>query len=215
VKLVVERSSLDLLDSLPIAVVVQNSTAVPQTVRFVRPIEYALELRSSTGTVLWSSATRASPSGPAIAPHSRTFAPGATTLAVYDWNELLEDGASPAPGTYALSVRLATEKSLPSSSVRVSFASPISPSSLAALPTGEDVTLSGALDTQRAVLSDSRGSATLARRLVAAPLDTPVLVRGFVVAKPDGTRVFNPERWATASAPSAVTSPRPTGRIRI
>jgi hypothetical protein len=203
VKLVVQRSSLDLLDSLPIAVVVQNSAATPQTIRFTRPVEYSIELRRSNGDVVWSS-TRTSPSNePPFPPHARTFAPGLTTLAVYDWNELLPDGTSPAPGTYVLGVRLATEKPFSESLERVTFAPPVSPSSLGALRTGEDFTLAGTLDAERAVLSDDRGSATLSRRLLGAPADRTVLVRGSAIVKAGGSRVFYVERWAVLDAHAA------------
>ncbi|HZY98518.1 MAG TPA: hypothetical protein VFE36_03010 [Candidatus Baltobacteraceae bacterium] len=202
VKLVVQRSSLDLLDTLPIAVVLQNSAGTSQTVRFTQPVEYAIELRAPDGSVIWSSAVAPPPRQPAFPAHARTFAPGSTTLAVYDWNELLRDGTSPQAGNYTLRVRLATEKPQAENTVRVTFARPLSPSSLAALKIGEEYTLAGTLDAQRAILNDERGSATLALSLFAAPAAVPVFVRGYAVVK-NGTRVFNVERWATLIAQPA------------
>lgn len=196
-----QRSSLDLLDSLPIAVVVQNSSAVPQTLHFTRPAEYAIELRAADGTVIWSSpGAAATPQEPAFPAHARTFAPGATTLAVYDWNGLLANGESPPAGSYSLRVRLIVDKRLAESNAPVSFAAPISPSSLSVLHPGEEFTLAGILDAQHAVLSDARGSAPLSHRLIAAPAGAPILVRGFVAVLAGGSRVFTVERWAALSA---------------
>jgi hypothetical protein len=200
VKLVVQRSSLDLLDSLPIAVVVQNTAATPQTIRFASPAEYALELRTPAGIPLWNSSGSPLPKNVSFPAHIRTFAPGSTTLAVYDWNELLSDGTSPPAGNYVIHVRLVTEKYAMEDSVRVTFALPLSPSSLASLRINQAFTLAGSLDDQRAVLRDSRGSANLSRRLLAAPVETTVLVRGFITAKPGGARVFTVERWAAINA---------------
>lgn len=200
VKLVVQRSSLDLLDSLPIAVVVQNTAPAPQTLHFTQPAEYAIELRASDGTVIWSTPRAAAPNAPAFPVHARTFASGSTTLAVYDWNQLLSDGTSPPAGSYTLRARLVTDKPLAENSIHVTFAPPISPSSLAKLQLGQEFTLAGTLDAQRAVLSDSRGSAMLSHRLVAAPAGAPILVRGFAVVLAGGTRVFTVERWAVLNA---------------
>ena len=199
VKLVVQRSSLDLLDTLPIAVVVQNNGPAAQTIRFTHPVEYAIELRTVDGSTIWSSAVALPPGQAKFPLHARTFAPGSTTLAVYDWNELLRDATSPPAGNYTLRVRLATEKPIAESSVRVTFAHPLSPSALAGLHAGEEYTLAGTLDAQRAAISDERGSATLAQRLFVAPPAVPVFVRGYVVEK-NGTRSFSVERWATPNA---------------
>ncbi|HEY1976959.1 MAG TPA: hypothetical protein VGG89_10460 [Candidatus Baltobacteraceae bacterium] len=203
VKLVVQRSSLDLLDTLPIAVVVQNPTSTPQSLRFIQPAEYAIELRASDGTLMWSSPGSARPVAPAFPAHSRTFAPGSTTLAVYDWNQLLGNGSSPPYGTYTLRARLIGDAPVPESSVRVTFVPPLSPSTLPALRAGEDFTLVGRLDEQRAILTDEHGSATLSHRLLAAPSGTLMLVRGFVAVLPGGSRVFNVERWAVLSTQPA------------
>lgn len=202
VKLVVQRSSLDLLDTLPIAVVVQNNAGTSQTIRFSQPVEYTIELRAADGFTIWSSAVAPPPAQPAFPAHARTFAPGSTTLAVYDWNELLRDASSPPAGNYTLYVRLTTEKPIAENSVPVRFARPLSPSSLAVLHPGEEYTLAGTLDAQRSVLSDERGSATLTLRLFAAPPGVPVFVRGYVVVK-DGARSFNVERWATLNVQPA------------
>lgn len=206
VKLVVQRSSLDLLDSLPIAVVVQNTGPTPQTLHFPQPAEYAIELRAPDGSVLWTSPGAAPPPNrPAFPAHARAFAPGSTTLAVYDWNGLLANNNSPSAGSYTLRVRLIVDKPLPESTLRVTFVPPISPSSLAALHPGEDFTLEGTLDAQHAVLSDARGSAPLSRRLLAAPAGTPIAVRGFAAVLVGGSRVFTVERWAVLSAQPAST----------
>jgi hypothetical protein len=198
VKLLVARASLDLLDSVPISVVVDNASAQPQTIRFAEPAEYAIELVSPNGAVLWS--TPLPVRATAFPPHDRTFAPGPTVLAVYDWNDLLAGGWSPPAGSYVLRARLLTEKAIPENAVRVTFAPPLSPSSVAKLKPGADFTLAGTLDAQQAVLADARGSATLSRRLLGAPIASPVLVRGFVAVRPDGTRIFTVERWARLRA---------------
>src|SRR6185312_9533388 len=151
-----------------------------------QPAEYAIELRASNGTSIWASPGTAAPNGRAFPVHSRTFAPGSTTLAVYDWNELLTNGTSPPAGTYELQVRLNSDKPLAGSAVRVTFARPISPSSLGALRTGQEFTLAGTLDPQNAVLSDERGSATLSHRLLAAPAGAAILVRGFAAVLQGG-----------------------------
>ena len=203
VKLVVQRSSLDLLDSLPIAVVVQNASPATQSLRFIQPAEYAIQLRGVNGSVMWSTPPAPAPNAPAFPAHARVFAPGATTLAVYDWNELLADGTSPPAGVYTLHARLVTDKPLTESTVRVTFAPPISPSSLGSLRAGEEFTLAGTLDERHAILSDRRGSATLSQRLLAAPAGVPILLRGFATALPGGGRVFTVERWALLSAQAA------------
>lgn len=203
VKLVVQRSSLDLLDTLPITVVVQNTASTPQTLRFVQPTEYAIELRTPNGTPIWSSPGTTAPNGHAFPVHSRTFAPGSMRLAVYDWNELLTNGTSPPAGTYELRVRLNTDTPLAESAVRVTFEPPVSPSSLSALRVGQEFTLAGTLDSQHAVLFDERGSATLSHRLLAAPAGIAILIRGFAAVLQGGTRVFDVERWAVLSAQPA------------
>ncbi len=207
VKLVVQRSSLDLLDSLPIAVVVQNSASTPQTLHFTQPAEYAIELRAADGSLIWTSPGAAGTADvPAYPEHARMFAPGSTTLAVYDWNALLSNGNSPPPGGYTLRVRLIVDKPLAGNSIHVTFAPPISPSSLAALHPGQDFTLAGTLDAQHAALSDPRGSAPLSRRLVAAPVGTIILVRGFAAVLAGGSRVFTVERWAMLNVPQPTST---------
>lgn len=202
VKLVVQRSSLDLLDSLPIAVVVQNPASTPQSLSFTEPAEYAIDLRAPDGRIVWASPGAAGvANGPTYPAHARTFAPGSTTLAVYDWNGLLSNGKSPPPGSYTLRLRLIVDKPPAETSLRVTFAPPISPSSLGELQPGRDFTLAGTLDAQHAALSDALGSAPLSHRLLAAPAGTTIVVRGFAAVLAGGSRVFTVERWAVLNAP--------------
>jgi hypothetical protein len=197
---------MELLDSLPVAVTVENAGSAPRTARFPQPAEYRLDLTDPDGKVLWSTFTSPPEGSPSFPVHTRVFPPGTTTLAVYDWNALLSGGSSPLSGTYVLRVRLLTEDPQPESSVHVRFAAPVSPGSINALKPGEPYTLAGTLDPMRQTLSDERGSAHLARRLLGAPLNAIVVVRGFVTVAQDGTRTFGVERWAPLG-PQPVSSP--------
>lgn len=201
VKLVLQRASLDLLDSLPISVVVENASAVPQTIRFARPAEYAIDLTSESGSVLWSTPLPVNKA--AFPPHDRTFAPGSTVLAVYDWNDLIAGDLSPAAGHYVLRVRLLSEAKIPEERTTVAFAPPLSPASIAELKPDREFTLSGTLDAGRTALSDAHGSAPLAHKLLGPPVNVPLVVRGSVVVRQDGSRVFNVERWALLSGQPA------------
>lgn len=209
VKLILQRTSLDLLDSVPIGVTVQNGGAAATTARFEQPTEYRLDLTTDDGTVLWSSPSTA-PAASVFPVHARVFSPGATTMAVYVWNGLMTGGFCPPKGSYVLRVRLLTQGTQPESSVRVRFIAPLSPSSISALRLGEAYTISGNLDPGGATIFDERGAANLTRRLVGAPLVVPLVVRGFIALAPDGKRAFAVERWAElrlVPQPAAVSSP--------
>src|SRR5579862_355147 len=140
----VQRTSLDLLDSLPIAVIVRNPAATVKTLQFRQPAEYSVEIVSD-GNVVWSSLPASPPPNVTYPVHTHDFGPGATTLAVYDWNELVSGGSSPVAGKYELRVRLLDEKAPPPVSLRVVFAAPLSPSTLASLRAGQEFTLAGTL----------------------------------------------------------------------
>jgi hypothetical protein len=209
----VQRTSLDLLDSLPIAVVVQNATRTISTLRFRQPAEYAVEVAEGD-TVLWSSLPPSPPPGVSYPVHQRQFGPGATTLAVFDWNEQARGGWSPLAGKYEIRVRLLSEESTTPVSVRVAFAPPLSPSSLANLKPDEAYTLAGTLSPSLDVLSDDRGSARLGRKILGAIPGTRLVVRGSAVTHPDGTRTFFWQRWAPYGAPVIAATLAPSASPR-
>ena len=190
-----QRTSLDLLDSLPVALIVHNGGSTLQTVRFPQPVEYAIEIRRD-GKTLWNSLPPSPPPSVVFPTHARVFNAGTTTLTVYDWNELASDGSSLQPGRYTIVARLLSEKPQPEATLPVTFAAPLSPSALSGLKSGDVVTMAGTLDNDRLVLSDDHGQATLSRRLLGAPIGERVAVRGYAVTRPDGSHVFFVLRWA-------------------
>jgi hypothetical protein len=224
----VGRTSLDVLDSLDIAVVVHNPASALQTVKFPKPAEYEIDVVDSGGRVVWTSLPPSPPPGVTFTAHQRTFGPGPTTLVVNDWNELARDGSSPLAGSYAVHVRLLAQMHQPAASTSVTFAMPLSPDALPKLKAGQDVTIAGELDASRVMLTGIHGaSATLTRRLLPAPPGIPIVVRGFAVDGTNGARTFTFERWARygpspaipaatllpSIAPSPVASKRPGERI--
>jgi hypothetical protein len=87
---------------------------------------------------------------------------------------------------------------------------------VATLPLDQVVTIAGTLDPTRGIISDERGSATLARRIVNAQPGIPIVVRGHAIDHPDGTRTFAVSRWAPLGElqPTGATSVMPpTGPI--
>lgn len=194
-----QRTSFDLLDSLPIEVVVHNASPSIQTLTFPQPTEYAIEVLRD-GNVVWTSVPPSPPPTATISEHRRDFTPGATPLVVYDWNEVLRDGNSPVAGAYTVRARLLGGKFQPAATMRVIFAPPLPPGALASLKLGEEVTIAGELDSTHEVLGDDRGSARLSRRLLAAPAGVEIAVRGYASARLDGTRTFTFERWAPLAA---------------
>ncbi|MBV8154584.1 MAG: hypothetical protein JOY98_09195 [Candidatus Eremiobacteraeota bacterium] len=199
-RIVVQRTSLDLLDSLPVAITVQNSGPAPVTARFPQPAEYRLDLTDGSGTVVWTSQAAPTP-GASFPVHERRFAPGVSTLVVYAWNQLASGGWSPLAGTYLLKARLLSTGDQPEKSVTVRFVAPLSPGSIAELKAGEVYTIAGMLDASGLQIADARGSARLSHRLMGAPNDATLVARGHVVAGADGTRSFFVERWARLGPP--------------
>lgn len=210
----VQQNSLDLLDSLAIEVIVHNPTKALVTASFAKPQEYAIDVVRGDDAI-WSSLPK-SERTLAVTRHTHTFAPGATTLVVYEWNELSSDRRSPLPGRYEVRARLLSGDN-PSGSTHVRFVPPYPVAGLAKLEPGEIVTLSGRLDPPRATLTDATGTIALARRLPLAPADEPIALRGFTSRTPNGTLEFNTRRWAplgppapAPSQPPATPQPEPT-----
>ena len=198
----VHRTSLDLLDSLPVTIVVHNAAPTLQTLRFPAPSEYAIEILRD-GKTLWKFAP-ASPPGAVFPPHTRAVAPGPTTIAVYDWNELTRDGWSPSPGSYVVRAWLLTDKPQLEAASRIVFVAPLTPSAVASLPPDTEITLAGTLGAQSATIGDANASASLSRRIAAAP-GTLLVARGYVTKRPDGSRAFAVVRWAPLGPPVAAT----------
>ena len=193
----VERTSLDLLDVLGIGIVAHNPGKTPAIVRFPLPEEYAIDvLRGSD--VVWSSPQAPPPPG-TVQPHTRSFAPGPTTMAIYDWNELAKNGSSIASGDYTIRVRLLDATSQ-TASATIRFVAPVPVESIAHLKPGDQITIAGTVDNQLLRLTDATGSVTLSRRLVGMGSGL-VAVRGTITLAPGGTRIVSVERWAPLSSP--------------
>jgi hypothetical protein len=199
----VQRTSFDLLDSLDIEVVVHNPGAQTQSAIFAAPAEYAIEALRD-GKVVWSSAPAVPAPGATYAPHRHAFAPGPTTLVIYDWNEVTPQGRSPLPGEYTIRARL-LDTSRAAATMRVTFIAPLPTTALTKLKPNEEVTMAGQLDPLRATLTDANGSVRLSRRLLAAPAGQPVVIRGYATDTAGATRTFTVERWA----PLGLTPPPP------
>jgi hypothetical protein len=90
------------------------------------------------------------------------------------------------------------------------FIAPLPTTALSKLKPSEEVTLAGRLDATRQILTDENGSVVLTRRLLPAPADFPVVIRGFPTDHPDGSRTFTFERWAPLGAPAPAPTPAPT-----
>ena len=195
------RNSLDLLDTLAISVVLDNPGSAPVPVHFALPTEYAIDVLRGD-TTIWSTMPQEAPSTAHFPVHVHTLLPGANTLAVYDWNEVAQNGTSPAPGEYTIRVRLLETGSQPVATTRVRFVAPTPISAIAKLPVGNAITIAGHLDPTRAILTDSTGSTTLPRRLIGAPLDATVVVRGYIVATRSNARYVFVQRWAPLFTPS-------------
>jgi len=202
ISLQIGRTSLDLLDSVSVAVVAHNPGDAILTTKFESPQEDLIEIADRTGSVIWSSAAPPPPRGVAFPPHLRVFVPGTTTVIVRDWNELASAGWSPVAGTYTVRARLLSEKAQPAASATIVLAAPLPPAALPALHAAQVVTLAGTLDAARLVLTGPSGHAPLSRRLIAAPAGVPIVVRGYPTDQRDGTRTFTVTRWAPLGAPA-------------
>ncbi|MHB8146673.1 MAG: hypothetical protein ACYDGM_05335 [Vulcanimicrobiaceae bacterium] len=196
----VMRNSLDLLDALAISVVLDNPGSAPLPVRFALPAEYVIDVLHGD-TTIWTTMPQQAAAPAHFPVHVRTLLPGTNTLAVYDWNEVALNGTSPAPGEYTIRVRLLETGTQLIATTRVRFVAPTPVSAIAKLPVGDAITISGHLDPTRAILTDSTGSTTLSRRLIGAPLDATVAVRGYITATRSGARYLFVQRWAPLSAP--------------
>ncbi len=199
----VERTSLDLLDSVAIAVVARNPGAGAVTLQFPAPQEEVVEVLDRAGAVIWSSAASPPPRGVTFPPHSRGFVPGPTPVVIAAWNALTSGGWSPLPGHYTVRARLLNEGAQPEASAEIAFAAPLPPSALPALHAGEAVTLSGKLDPTKGLLAEGSAVAPLSVRINAAPAGVPIVVRGYPVDGRDGSRTFTPTRWAPLGPPPA------------
>jgi hypothetical protein len=209
----VQRTSFDLLDSLDIEVVVHNPGSQTQSAVFAAPAEYAIEALRD-GKVVWSSAPAVPAPGATYAPHHHAFAPGPTTLVIYDWNEVTPQGRSPLPGEYTIRARLLDARHA-AATMRVSFIPPLPTTVLSKLKPNEEVTIAGQLDATRATLTDANGSLRLSRRLLAATAGEPIVIRGYATDAAGGTRTFTVERWAPLGttpppAPSPTPAPSPS-----
>ncbi|HTX58769.1 MAG TPA: hypothetical protein VMH02_03755 [Verrucomicrobiae bacterium] len=193
------RTSFDLLDSVGIEVVVHNPSGSLRTLQFAQPTEYAIEILRGND-VLWSSLPPTPPPNVTFPPHSHSFGPGPTTLVVYDWNALTSKGRAPLPGKYAVRARLLSGNA-PSASVTFSFDAPLPIAGIAKLKRGQEVTVSGRLDPTHRIFTDTSASVKLERGLPYAPVDTPLVIRGYPVDHLDGTRTLAPERWAPFGPP--------------
>ena len=200
-KVAVQRTTYDLLASLPIAVVVDNPAAITQPLHFPQPAEYSIEVRDRSGTLVWSSQTPVTTPAVPFPAHTRALLPGTTTLAVYDWNALTSGGWSPEAGTYSVTVRLLSSENVPDARAQVRFDPPLSPASVASMRVGDEFTVAGTLSDTRDAIADDRGSATLSHKLLTALPRTRIVVRGFASALRGGTRFFMVERWAPLGQP--------------
>jgi hypothetical protein len=210
VSLHVGRTTLDVLDSLDVQVVAHNPSGTLQTVRFVQPIEYDIEVLDGARAI-WSSVPPSPPPNVTYAPHARAFAAGPTTIVVYDWNGLATGGWCPRAGTYTIAARLLAVGNQPSATVTVKFAPPLPPGDVAGLKAGQDVTIVGKLDATREILSDASGSVRLSRRLQAAPAGVEIALRGYADDRQGAAaRTFTFERWAPFGPPAQSPSPRPS-----
>ncbi len=187
-----ERTSFDLLDSISVEVVAHNSSAKPTQVVFPKPIEYEISVLKD-GAPIWRSPT-AQPLGVTIPAHTRTLQSGATVLAVYNWNEIEDDGSTPGPGDYLVRVRLLGATAQPDATLKVHFISPVPVSALAKLAIGDEVTIAGTLDETKGLLTDSTGSIPLLKRLPGAT--GVIAIRGYISLRQDHTRAFFIKRWA-------------------
>ncbi len=192
-----QRTSLDLLDGLNIELVAHNSSEAPADVRFPIPAEYAIDVLRD-GTLVWTSLPSGSQHAGSIPPHTKRLPAGPTVLAIYIWNEETLDGRSPAPGAYIVRARLLGDVAAQASTT-LKFIAPTPVSALAALHIGDEVTISGRIGADKETLTDSTGTITLTKKLLGAPSDAPVVVRGYVAESLAKTRVFFVERWAMTS----------------
>jgi hypothetical protein len=188
-----QQTSFDLLDGVSIALAAHNSSSTPAIVKFSKPAEYEIQVLRGND-VIWTNEAVA-PESTSFPVHTHKFVAGPSVLVVYIWNALEPDGTSPAPGTYTVRARLLGEGATPEASAKVRFTDPFPVSGLSTLKTGDIVTIAGTLDATKHLLTDSSGTATLAKSLPTAPLGT-IVVRGYLLKRVGRPDVFYVQRWA-------------------
>jgi hypothetical protein len=205
-ELQIARATYDPLDALDITVRVKNGARGPVVVTFPQTAEYGLALASGSRDVWTSPATTGG------AAHHRPFPAGETTLVTYEWNGVLADGTSPAPGVYVLRGTLLTAGAQSGDRATLRITAPLPISALA--KTGAlVVTVSGTLDATGSTLHDATGDVKLARRIAGVAPGTIVDVRGSMQTQVGGRKAFEFERWApttvtlTAAADSSAEMP--------
>lgn len=189
-----QRTSFDLLDGVEIELAVHNSgkTAVP--LRFPIPDEYEIDiLRGST--VIWTSVSHYPPNV-TFPVHARDFLPGPTVLVVRIWNAIDSDGSTPGPGEYTVRAKLLDAGPTLTAQTTFAFIHPVPISALSKLARGEVVTIAGRLDAQKGTLTDASGSMLLMKRLLAAPPDAVVAVRGYLDPAARTGPAFFVQGWA-------------------
>jgi len=190
-----KRSSLDLLDPIPIVISVVNNTKGTVTATFASAQLYDIRIASAKGAELWRwSATHMS----AQVLRTQDFAPGKTILATYVWDGTLADGRSLGPGTYTLRVWLVDRKYHPSAEMPIRLATPLPVHAALALPLNTAATIAGPLRTKANVfeLADSSGAIELSKRMGRSPQGV-FIVRGYLT-KANGNVLFTVDRWAPA-----------------
>lgn len=204
----IEPQAVDVLDGASIEVIAHNPGKVPLPASFDGPNEYAIDILRGT-RVIWTS-LRPLPPGAHFPVHTRTFMPGPTVLTVYIWNGLAADGSTPGPGTYAVRARMLDGgTTVASGSLRLINAAPVM--AVEKLKEGDELTIEGTLDATKGKLTDDTGTIALMKRLIAAPPDGPVAIRGFLTTAPGGGKAFYVKRWAPVSQedPQPVSIPSP------
>jgi hypothetical protein len=163
---------------------------------FPHTTEYAVQVLDRDDVV---STTLASPQPAGIA-HVRWFAPGITTLAIYEF--VVEDTAHrvPAPGNYRLRVRLLDDSGSLAIERTLHFEAPLPISTLGGMGT-HTVTIAGTLASDRMTLRDDSGSVALSHRLLDVPIGATIAVRGSMIETPGRTQAFNPISWGVLNAP--------------
>jgi hypothetical protein len=187
-----QQTSFDLLDGVSIALAAHNPANTAQLVKFAHPVEYEIQILDG-GKVIWSNAAPAPE--PTIFPiHARKFVPGPSTIVVYIWNGVENDGDAPEAGDYTVRARLLGVTETPEATAKLHFAPPTPIVALDKLKTGDVVTIAGTLDATKGVLTDTSGSVTLGRRLTTAT--GTIAVRGYYLKRVNRTPVFFIQRWA-------------------
>ncbi|MBV8638882.1 MAG: hypothetical protein JO322_12435 [Candidatus Eremiobacteraeota bacterium] len=208
ISLQLQRATFDILDAVNIEVVAHNPGKLPVSATFPSPAQYELDLLNGS-KVVWTS-LRPTPPTAHFPSHSRSFMPGPNVLAVYIWNGLTSDGTALAPGRYMFRARMLTNGTQAEATVPVQFINTVPVSVVGKLRAGEEMTISGMLDTGKTHLTDPTGTLTLMRKLSTAP-QAAIAVRGYLTQAPDRTPAFFVERWAplpeNTSAPVSIPSP--------